>query len=181
MVRAAFGRTSEIAEMSWDEVRWDEHAQVATVCWYEMKTSKTKTFALAAGKTRHDDVYLKGGDWLATNQRAAPAYDSRARRDPLDISQADFVRRNLCFYCHVFDNKHCHKTVGPCTPQHYIHFVTERLCTPMLCRYIAPEPAGEGVVSDLVHCSHCNYMSMNDNELYIAHAVRSLTECIKYI
>jgi hypothetical protein len=105
----------------------------------------------------------------------------RARRDPLDISQSDFVRRNLCFYCHGFDNKHCHKTVRPCTPQHNIHFVTERLCTPMLCRYIAPEPAGEGVVSDLVHCSHCNYMSMNDNELYIAHAVRSLTECIKYI
>ena len=103
----------------------------------------------------------------------------RARRDALDISQADFVRRNLCFYCHVFENKHCHKTVGPCTPQHYIHFVTERLCTPMLCRYIAPEPAGEAVVSDLVHCSHCNYMSMNDNELYIPHAVRSMTECIK--
>jgi hypothetical protein len=79
MVRAAFGRTSEIAEMSWDEVRWDEHAQVATVCWYEMKTSKTKTFALAAGKTRDDDVYLKGGDWLATNQRAAPAYDSKSQ------------------------------------------------------------------------------------------------------
>ena len=79
MVRAAFGRTSEIAEMSWDEVRWDEHAQVATVCWYEMKTSKTKTFALAAGKTRDDDVYLKGGDWLATNQRAAPAYDSQSQ------------------------------------------------------------------------------------------------------
>jgi hypothetical protein len=45
MVRVAFGRTSEIAEMSWDEVRWDEHAQVATVSWYEMKTSKTKTAA----------------------------------------------------------------------------------------------------------------------------------------
>jgi hypothetical protein len=79
MVRAAFGRTAEIADMSWDEVRWDEHAQVATVCWYEMKTSKTKTFALAAGKTREDDVYLKGGDWLATNQAAAPAYDSSSQ------------------------------------------------------------------------------------------------------
>ena len=79
MVSAAFGHTSEIAEMSWDEVRWDEHDQVATVCWYEMKTSKTKTFDLAVGKTRHDDVYLKGGDWLATNQRAAPAYDSSSQ------------------------------------------------------------------------------------------------------
>ncbi len=48
-------------------------------CWYEMKTSKTKTFALDAGKTRDDDVYLKGGDWLATNQRAAPAYDSKSQ------------------------------------------------------------------------------------------------------
>jgi hypothetical protein len=48
----------------------------------------------------------------------------------------------------------------------------------MLC--IASEPAGQGVVSDLVHCSHSNYMSMHDNELYIAHAVRALTECIKH-
>ena len=79
MVRAAFGRTAEIAEMSWDEVRWDEHAQVATVCWFEMKTSKTKAFALSAGKTRQDDVYLKGGDWFATNQAAAPAYDSSSQ------------------------------------------------------------------------------------------------------
>jgi len=79
MVRAAFGRTAEISDMSWDEVRWDEHAQVATVCWYEMKTSKTKAFAVAAGKTREDCVYLKSGDWLATNQVAAPAYDSSSQ------------------------------------------------------------------------------------------------------
>ena len=62
MVRAAFGRTAEIADMSWDEVRWDEHAQVVKVCWYEMKTSKTKVFAVSAGKTREDCVYLKCGD-----------------------------------------------------------------------------------------------------------------------
>jgi hypothetical protein len=79
MVRAAFGRTAEIADMSWDEVRWDEHAQVVKVCWYEMKTSKTKAFAVSAGKTREDCVYLKCGDWLATNQRAAPAYDSSSQ------------------------------------------------------------------------------------------------------
>ena len=76
MVRAAFGRTAEIAEMSWDDLRWDEHGQVVKVSWYEMKTSKSKAFAVAAGKTPEDCVYLKSGDWLATNQEAAPAYDS---------------------------------------------------------------------------------------------------------
>jgi len=79
MVRAAFGRTAEIAEMAWDDVRWDEHGQVVKVSWYEMKTSKSKAFAVAAGKTREDCVYLKSGDWLATNQEAAPAYDSRSQ------------------------------------------------------------------------------------------------------
>jgi len=57
MVRAAFGRTAEIAEMAWDDVRWDEHGQVVKVSWYEMKTSKSKAFAVAAGKTREDCVY----------------------------------------------------------------------------------------------------------------------------
>jgi hypothetical protein len=79
MVRAAFGRTAEIAEMAWDDVRWDEHGQVVKVSWYEMKTSKSKAFAVAAGKTREDCVYLKSGDWLATNQEAAPAYDSSSQ------------------------------------------------------------------------------------------------------
>jgi len=62
MVRAAFGRTAEIGEMSWDDVRWDDHGQVVKVSWYEMKTSKSKAFAVAAGKTKEDCVYLKGGD-----------------------------------------------------------------------------------------------------------------------
>jgi hypothetical protein len=79
MVRAAFGRTAEIGEMSWDDVRWDDHGQVVKVSWYEMKTSKSKAFAVAAGKTKEDCVYLKGGDWLATNQAQAPAYDSSSQ------------------------------------------------------------------------------------------------------
>jgi hypothetical protein len=36
MVCPAFGRTVEIVKMSWDEVRWDEHVQVVTVCWYDL-------------------------------------------------------------------------------------------------------------------------------------------------
>jgi hypothetical protein len=31
MLCAAFGRTTEVTEMSWDEVSWDPHGQVATV------------------------------------------------------------------------------------------------------------------------------------------------------
>ncbi len=64
IVRAAFGRTAEIAEMTWDDVRWDEHGQVVKVSWYEMKTSKNKAFVMAAGKTREDCVYLKSEDCL---------------------------------------------------------------------------------------------------------------------
>jgi hypothetical protein len=62
MVRAAFGRTAEIAEMEWNDVRWIEHGQVVKEFWYEMKTSKSKAFAVAAGTTREDCVYLKSGD-----------------------------------------------------------------------------------------------------------------------
>jgi hypothetical protein len=43
MLRAVFGRTTEVTEMSWDEVCWDPYAQVATVSIVEMKTSKTKS------------------------------------------------------------------------------------------------------------------------------------------
>jgi hypothetical protein len=79
MVCAAFGHTSEIAEMEWDDVRWIEHGQVVKESWYEMKTSKSKAFAVAAGKTREDCVYLKSGDWLTTNQETAPSYDSSSQ------------------------------------------------------------------------------------------------------
>jgi len=42
MLRAAFGRTTEVTEMSWDEVRWDPHGQVATVSIVELKRPAMK-------------------------------------------------------------------------------------------------------------------------------------------
>jgi hypothetical protein len=79
MLRAAFGRTTEVTEMSWDEVRWDPHGQVATVSIVELKTSKTKSFALPAGKTCLDCVYVKAGDWFATSHEARGVYDAKSQ------------------------------------------------------------------------------------------------------
>ena len=79
MLRCAFGRTTEVTDLSWDEVRWDPYAQVATVSILAMKTSKAKSFALPAGRACLDCVYLKAGDWLSTSHEARGVYDAQSQ------------------------------------------------------------------------------------------------------
>ena len=72
LLRRAAGRSSEVAWVTWDGIKWDPLFQTPIIEIAQTKVSKMKLIALVAGRDRHSDFLLNMADFLVRNGTGPP-------------------------------------------------------------------------------------------------------------